>query len=74
MDLLSRSSADSPRSQPLSSRTMMRYVTKNRDIQLSLRITQSHDDYDVHVQNLQNAIPDSGPACHAIPIKKHQRL
>ena len=46
-------------------------VTKNRDIQLSLRTTQSHDDYDVHVQNLQNAIPDSGPACHAIPIKKH---
>ena len=37
-------------------------VTKNRDTQLSLPTTQSRVDYDVHATNLQNAIPDSGPA------------
>ena len=37
-------------------------VTKNRDTQGSLRTTQSRVDYDVHATNLQNAIPDSGPA------------
>ena len=37
-------------------------VTKNRDTQGSLRTTQSRIDYDVHATNLQNAIPDSGPA------------